>query len=823
MQSFAELVARATTSSNAAGMAPYDYQQRIANDGYPDLIHVPTGAGKTLAAVLPWVWRMRFHPDPAVRAGNPRRLFLVLPTRVLTDQTEGTVRNWLAGLGLDDDILVHVMMGGRLDKVALREWRMDLHRPTIVICTLDMLVSRALLRGYGVPRASYAIDFALVTNGAHIVVDEIQLVPQGTATLRQLAAFQSHYGTAEPVGLTVMSATVDERLLDTVDHPFGRDSATMVGLSPEDRAGALATRLQATRTIRGLPDVTTPKAFATAILERHVPGSLTLVVVNTVDRAVTTYEQLVRTTSDVDVVLVHSQFRPYERAQQMQQVLAVADPAGAGGIVVATQAIEAGVDIDARTLVTEAAPWSSIVQRAGRCNRAGRYADGEATLWWSAPAQPRPYAAEDVDATMSTLMRLADTAVTSDELQRAGSDLPAPDLRLRMLRRRDFDQLFDTTPDLSGSDVDIQPYIRAELDLDVHIAWVPDGWVSMGETGPRQADRPVEPLRCPVGIGKATDWLKRDDVTAWVLVPSADGWLPARGRRLKPQDLVLASAASGGYDVRTGFSPGSREPVPVPLVEGPVGVPEGVSVAEEAGAVSDATGWLSLDVHLRETREQARALLDMLDPVGIDEELRQVVLAAAYLHDVGKAHPDWQQALQKANTTSAPNGAGLWAKSPGRAPLRFKRDTPDGEVGREGFRHELVSVFMLATDGAMDVLDRLGVPRRWHPLVRYLVAAHHGYLRVTARDPRWDGRDGRVVLGCVDHEPIPQLLVDGCELPESVIDLGVFRTGRADAWVDQSMDLLAELGPYRLAYLETVVRMADWRASARLDLPGGAA
>ena len=490
VESFAELVARASGSFDEPRVAPYAYQQRIADDGYPDLIQVPTGAGKTLAAVLPWLWRSRFHPDPSVRGATPRRLIVVLPTRVLTDQTEGTVRRWLANLGLDQHVLVHVMMGGRLDKAALREWRRELHRPTIVICTLDMLVSRALLRGYGLPRASYSIDFALMTNGAQIVVDEIQLVPQGTATLRQLAAFQRRYGTAEPTGLTVMSATVDERLLDTVDQPFAPHSAAIVELTPEDRAGPLATRLQATRTIRELPQVKTPKDYAKAILERHIFGSLTLVVVNTVDRAVTTYENLARSSSDVDIVLVHSQFRPYERAQQMRQVLDTADPAGQGGIVVATQAIEAGVDIDARTLITEAAPWSSIVQRAGRCNRAGRHTHEEATLWWSPPAEPEPYAAPDVAASVSALSGLADRAVTSEELHRAGADLPAPDLCLRMLRRRDFDQLFDTTPDLSGSDIDIQPYIRPELDLDVQVAWVPDGWVTRTTAGPAEPTSP---------------------------------------------------------------------------------------------------------------------------------------------------------------------------------------------------------------------------------------------------------------------------------------------------------------------------------------------
>jgi CRISPR-associated endonuclease/helicase Cas3 len=821
VRSFAELVARASGAGDARGsLAPYDYQVRIADHGYPDLIWVPTGTGKTLAATLPWLWRSRFHPDSSVRAATPRRLVLVLPTRALTDQTERTVRAWIANLGLDEDVLVHVMMGGRLDKAALQEWRRELHRQTVVICTLDMLVSRCLLRGYGLPRTSYPIDFALVTNGAQIVADEIQLVAQGTHTLRQLAAFQRRYGTAEPSSLTLMSATVDERILDTVDHPFAPHSASVVDLSPADRAGPLATRLSATRTIRRLPDVAAPGAYAQAVLDRHRPGSLTLVVVNTVDQAVTTYLSLTKAATDIDTVLVHSQFRGYERAQHMDRVLQIADPAGPGGIVVATQAIEAGVDIDAHTLITEAAPWSSIVQRAGRCNRAGRLSTGEATLWWSLPSKQGPYAVTDVDASVSALADLEGTAVTSEGLREAGADLPEPDLRLRTLRRRDFDQLFDTTPDLAGSDIDIQPYIRSELDLDVQVAWVPDGWVTVDQRGAGRAAHPKEPLRCPVSIGKARDLVKREGVTAWLFVPSADGWLPARGRPLKPQDIVLISAGSGGYSPRTGFAPGSKDEVEIPDLTPPEAVPEGLSAADEAGAVSDATGWLTLNEHLRDTRDQARALLDVIDPPGIDAELRRVASAAAYLHDIGKAHPDWQGALVQANPSTSPDGTGPWAKSPGTRPLRVMRDTPAGGVARrEGFRHELVSMFALSSPSATELLDRLDVPRRWHPLVRYLVAAHHGHVRVSARDPQWDGRDGRGIFGCFDGDPTPAVRVDGTELPAAVIDLAVFRAGRTDSWPDHVIDALTQLGPFRLAYLEAVVRMADWRASANLDIP----
>ena len=43
-----------------------------------------------------------------------------------------------------------------------------------------------------------------------------------------------------------------------------------------------------------------------------------------------------------------------------------------GRIVISTQVLEAGVDLDADVLVSEICPWPSLVQRLGRLNRRGR-------------------------------------------------------------------------------------------------------------------------------------------------------------------------------------------------------------------------------------------------------------------------------------------------------------------------------------------------------------------------------------------------------------------------------------------------------------------
>jgi CRISPR-associated endonuclease/helicase Cas3 len=778
----------------ATGSPPYGYQVRLARDGLPPVLAVPTGAGKT-AIILAWLWRRRHGP---ASAATPRRLVFALPQRTLVEQVAAVAGGWLASLGLTDDIPLHVVMGGA--GKTQRAWRVAMHQPAIVVGTVDSLVSKALNRGYGVARAIYPIDFALVTNGAYWVLDELQLCPESMTTLRQLAAFTNALGTAEPFGLTCMSATVPERLLETVDNP-APDDREVVQIEPGDRAGELAVRLAATRTVRRLPaEPGDHRAIADAVRARHRPGTLTLVVVNTVDAARQVHRALPE--RPVPRLLLHSRFRGVEREELVRQLMA--PPGEVGRIVVATQVVEAGLDLDAAVLVTEAAPWPSVVQRAGRCNRAGTTADAE--LWWLPPAGPAPYERSDVDAAATELAVLAGASHTGEEL--AARPVTTTDPEVSVIRRTDLLTLFDTAPDLTGSDLDIAPYVRDTEDLDVQLGWA--HWRPAADDGrpPDEAKAPEPAWRCRVPLGELRVLLKRG-AAVWRFDQALGRWTrvgPPRPAR--PGEVLVMAARDGGYHLETGFDPAARAAVPdCPTLGEAPDPPAGTEDAYRQDDTSvDQSTWVPLDQHSEEARDQADALLRTLAPA-LPAGVAAAVVRAAYAHDAGKCHHAWQRAL----CDLAPEreredwfARQPWAKSAVSGRLRFR--------GGGSFRHELVSLLLL--DGPLaGLLDGIEDP----DLVRYLVLAHHGKLRVQVRGP--EDEEEKVLLGLEQEAVIESPALLRQPAGRLTVDLDQFRFGGERSWTRTALRLRDRYGPFLLAYLETLVRVADWRASAREELP----
>jgi CRISPR-associated endonuclease/helicase Cas3 len=782
---YAEFVRSATGDP---GIEPYDYQHRLAAGGLPELLSVPTGCGKTAAVTLGWLFRRTAHSDPEVRATTPHWLVYVLPQRVLVEQTQREIERWLHNLDLD--VRCHVALGGVRAKDG-RTWRDDVDRDAVVVGTQDMLLSRALNRGYGDTLTMWPIDFGLLHSGCHWVMDEIQLMGPGLPTTRQLHGLRLALGTAAPCSSTWMSATIDEQLMATVDAPT---IGSRLELDTADRTELLAHRLDAAKTVRRL-DVDAKRYaadLAAAVAALHRPGRRTLAVLNTVERARQVCEALSRR-GDVPTVLVHSRYRPGDRARQVDAALA--PPGNLGTIVVSTQVLEAGVDLSADVLVSEAAPWPSIVQRAGRCNRDG-YAE-DALLCWVAPPNPAPYLEADLDAAVAVLAELQGT-VTTPTLMGARTVDTTPTTHA-VLRRRDLVELFDTLPDLSGNDTDVTRFVRDADDRSVEVAWR-----HLGGVRPDTRSLPAREERCPAPIGEVRDWVAERIV--WRFDHLDRAWVRCRKPDVRPGMVLVADADAGGYDERTGWSPASRTPVTPVHVEEPV---EG-ELGEDHLSVGQPQ-WVSLARHSADTQAEATRILAALAPAGISPAMSTAAARAALFHDIGKVHPVFQESLTRFftedNRGQAERAGRPWAKSAGKGRLNH---------GRPHFRHELVSALVLMGDGA-GALD--GYDER--DLAVYLVAAHHGHVRVGVRSLHDEAP--AVVLGVADGEDVPAVEVGGVSIPRSRMDLSVIQLGTGGdglaSWSRRMLDLRdrPDLGPFRMAFLEAVVRLADWRASAAAE------
>ncbi len=800
----------------ATGHAPYPFQIRFACDPtWPALVDVPTGLGKTAMAVLGWLWRRRFHTDEAIRKGTPRRLVYCLPMRVLVEQTAECARKWMKNLKANGELAeeppVSVVMGGEEEE----DWDMYPDREQILIGTQDMLLSRALNRGYAATRSRWPMQFGLLHTDCLWVFDEIQLMGAGLATTAQLEAFRrllpgKDAGEAKNghgCRSVWMSATLRSDWLKTVDFKDHVDGLAKLQLNADDHKNTEVKKRWNAKKPREKAEASMGDApgLAREVHKAHKPGTRTIVIVNTVKRAREVFNAMSKAVgkaaSKPVLVLLHSRFRSEDRKRQVDRALAVPD--GEGTIVVSTQVIEAGVDVSATTLFTEVAPWASLVQRLGRCNRRGEE-NGHARVYWiGLPGKEAkdktlaaPYELDDLEQAEEQLTKLQDVGLKSLP------NIPLHFEHTHVIRRKDLIDLFDTTPDLAGNDIDIDRFVRDVEDSDVRVVWRDYG-KTPNETEEKDAEpAPRREELCPVPIGEfkafVADKNRKGLVWWWNFLDKK--WEPVDKGRILPGQVYLVHSKAGGYAMERGWGPSVEEVVP------PIQPPQGTSIeapdATDADPLSQISRWQTIAEHTDDLYQEVDRLLGALH---VNQEEEQAVRLAARWHDRGKAHEIFRAALPD----GSPEPAKLWAKAPGK----WKK------YNRRHFRHELAS--------ALSVIDPRHnlIPQKLRDLVAYLVAAHHGKVRLSIRSlPNEQRPDGnrRFARGIWDDDELPATdLGGGTTAPAVRLSLEPMELGLCEqdpftghpSWAERMIGLRDRLGPFHLAYLEAILRAADMRAS----------
>lgn len=819
-----------------SGTTPHDYQSRLGpycdRDGFGPsslAISAPTGAGKTAAVIVTWLFNRCFSRQMNCTSKWPLRLVYCLPMRSLVSQTRAAADTWLQNLKkaalIHADVDAYTLMGGNVQE----GWELRPEAPAILIGTQDQLLSRALNRGYAMSRRRWPMHFGLLNNDCLWVLDEVQLMGPGLATALQLEAFRSdgiagkkYFSTERPCVCWYMSATANRRMLTTRewrdDGGDRRPNDFEFGLSDAEKANQhspLGQRRFATKRLECPPGWNLEEhGAAKRILEKHremvaalsgaadqVPRR-TLVICDRVERARILFERLraVASSDDqqIDFVLLHSRFRPSDRDAQMERLKTPNGKKG-GQIVVATQVVEAGVDASSGILWSEIAPLPSIIQRLGRLNRAGEFGHaGTSPAGWTPtafivglnlPELPLratkdikekhdrevtkcylPYERGECEESLTALQRITDAS--PDGLETGLRDDLDRALKPPMysLLRHELLDFFDTDSNVSLGYTDVSRFIRGtDPETDVYVLW--RSWD--GDEPPFSFDVQGEEI-CQVPIWKLKG--KGGLETWWrgyVWKGRDIGWQPANSENLFPGATLLLPISAGGYDDATGWTGDSSHQPSDRYVE-----PTRPTDEEMRSRLND--GWQGLAAHTADVSDEAmRILAGLQEP--IDSLLAKAIVEAVRWHDYGKNVARWQDATRKlANAAGLawPDGIKPIAKfSFNNSPILREKTGNElrlaiRELGRSfapKLRHEVASALALRQHHR-----RSGRTPDIHELLaEYLVMSHHGYVRKVLRDelPREASRVGSSksdeVCGIEDGTSVAGCEVLGERLPDT--------------------------------------------------------
>ncbi len=869
------------------GLHPWDWQRRLSEVDRCEnrLIRIPTGFGKTLGVLAVWLWH-RVH----LRNGDwPRRLVWCLPTRVLVEQMTSGVRAALENLGLlwdeenshESKVGVHLLMGG----ASTGQWHLYPERNAVLIGTQDMLLSRAMNRGYASPRARWPMEFGLLNQDALWIMDEVQLMDVGLATSTQIQSFrdsdQEEGKLFRPVFTWWMSATLQHQWLEK--SPDTKKLADAVKQNthhtgPLDRESSL---WKITKPVE-IETFSDTKELAERVALRHTElgggkKGPTLVVLNTVDRAVDVWKKLrshkgVKQTQG-DVCLVHSRFRLHERKQWHDFLNRKACGEEANRIIVSTQVVEAGVDISAPLLVTELAPWSSLVQRFGRCARWG--GEGQvvvADFGWDDDKKAAPYSGNELNVAREACKNIQDARAGCLERFEEENEELLPKLYPydpgHLLLRHELDELFDTSPDLSGADIDISRFIRSGDERDVQLFW---STVEKGEQPPPEV-KPKQDELCSVPFLKARNWLCKSssnklkpEIRAWVWDWLGRKWRRADRGDIYPGQTILVDASVGGYSEQQGWDPASKKAVEVVPHDDERAIPpeDQADAAEEDESLSVTDDvWQTIASHGLQVGEEVKMIATQVVP-----PMKGLLHLAGRWHDLGKAHEAFQSSIKN---DDRPQRNDI-AKAPDRAWCsRGEMYRVDNNGQRRGFRHELAST--LGLFGVLQRHDRqhaallgpwgeffaamergnhlgasvqaeaatlecedeptaiereiLALSADEFDLLAYIVCSHHGKVRMTWHSSPADQKansQNLQIRGVRDGDKIPsvQLFDENGKphhLPETTLDLSASKSGLSKemgrSWTERVINLLGRMGPFTLAWLEALLRTADQRVSS---------
>ena len=331
------------------GLIPFAFQRKVAQhllNGRNVILQAPTGAGKTKAALFPFLLAQKEN------ILFPRKLLYTTPMRVLAKNFHTDFKE--SPIGRQNTLKAAIQTGENQDD---RQFRSDL-----IFTTIDQVLSSFLNIPYALGLRQGNVNAGAVVS-SYLVFDEFHLFDPDTSLGTVIEMLKMLNGIAP---FLLMTATFSELLLERLSQYFSAEVVPVTDAELEQIPSQCGKRREYRVVDQTLLDSTD------TIIAQHQQRSI--VICNTVTQAQKMYESLQdnpRRDTGTEVLLLHSRFlKEHRKAKEDMIRKRFKRNAGPDNVIlVATQVIEVGLDITCENLHTELAPASAIFQRAGRCAR----------------------------------------------------------------------------------------------------------------------------------------------------------------------------------------------------------------------------------------------------------------------------------------------------------------------------------------------------------------------------------------------------------------------------------------------------------------------
>lgn len=496
------------------GHRPFSWQEEVLDHicehgVWPERINAPTGSGKSSVVDIHLFANALTAVGAAPRV--PRRLCVTVGRRALVDSQAtradmilDCLKKALTDESAEQDILRRVAealqsfqtrndekgrapfevghIRGELSNRTLPVT--DISACAIIAATPDMYGSRALFRGYGSTKAARPRETALLAMDTVMVLDEAHMNRQLLHTTQRIAELQKRevnlgVPTLQVVETTATPSTEDSGSttlgvdIEALDKPNDKElrervySHKELMLHPIDKwDGKPGNSPTVNAAVDAIKDFLAHREAGESSKKAYTVGC----IVNHVRTAISIKEALAKDLAKDEVQLLVGRMRPsdLEKLQNKHRELFTTEGDKSVKVVVATQTLEVGIDVDFADLVTELAPASSLAQRFGRVNRLGHRTDSKVVVIEPASGDlvkkdAPPYKAVDLSNAYGWLEALNGTENPSVNPAAMVKNPPVQSSPERLLYQRpEWSDL------LEFSRTDENPYDEPDLDLWLH-------------------------------------------------------------------------------------------------------------------------------------------------------------------------------------------------------------------------------------------------------------------------------------------------------------------------------------------------------------------